>query len=329
MINRLKKRISRRDGIALVTTLIIIALLMVVVVDFNRIAITDIGVSRNFGDEKKILFTTISGVNAIRELLRLDSLYSKSDNLLEEWAKSQAYFDSASSMLDGGSVEGNISDEDGKIDVNSLINDKGKFDQAQKAIWMRLLSQAKFGLSEEQIETIIHCAKDWIDKDDEITGIYGVEDSFYLEKEYHCKNNILNNLEEMLLIKGVTKDIFYGDEYKMGVRSFFTVYGGGKININTAPIPVLMSLSDIMTEDIAKELDNFRQDDTNKVQLNDKKWYRKVWPYKDPLPESVLTTVSSFFTLHIKGRVGESVREIKTVIKRSGDSSSIIYWKEM
>ena len=31
----------------------------------------------------------------IKELLRLDGLYSKSDTLFEEWAKSRLYFDSA------------------------------------------------------------------------------------------------------------------------------------------------------------------------------------------------------------------------------------------
>ncbi len=169
-----------KEGIALITTLMVVALLMAVVVEFNRIAIADIDISRNFGDEKKILFVTISGVNAVRELLRLDGLYSKSDTLLEGWAKGRLYFDSASAILDEGKMEGEIVDENGKIYVNGLINDKGNFDEIQKGIWERFLSLPKFGLSEDEVSAIIYGVKDWIDEDDEMTEIYGA----------HCNSEI-------------------------------------------------------------------------------------------------------------------------------------------
>ena len=126
----LLKKIGKREGVALITTLMIVALLVGIVVEFSRIAIAEIDISKNFGDEKKILFLTVSGVNAIKELLRLEGLYSTSDNLLEEWAKSRTYFESASSMLDEGKIEGEIFDENRKINVNLLL-------QSQSTeIWM-------------------------------------------------------------------------------------------------------------------------------------------------------------------------------------------------
>ena len=323
------KIFGNKEGVALITTLMIIALLVAVVVEFNRIAIADIDISRNFGDEKKILFTTISGINAIKEILRLEALYDKSDTLVDKWAESSSYFGYASSMLDEGRVEGEIVDEDGKINVNSLINDKEEFDPNQRAIWERLLTQPRFALTEEDVNTIISSVKDWIDKDDKITGIYGTEDPSYQGKGYHCKNNFINNLEEMLLINGVTEDIFYGNRYKRGIKPYFTVYGGGNININTAPIPVLMALSDNMTEDIAMELDDYRRDKTNKPALENEQWYRKVWPFENPLPEKLLTTSSSFFTVHMRGTLRESVKEIRTVISRSKVASKIVFWQEM
>ena len=322
-------KLRKKEGIALITTLMIVALLVAVVVEFNRIAIADIDVSKNFGDEKKILFIAISGINAVKELLRLDGLYSKGDTLLEEWSKGPPYFDYASSMLDEGKVEGEIFDEDGKINVNSLVNDEGEFDQTQKAIWERLLSQPRFNLTEEVRNSIIYGVKDWIDKDDEITDIYGAEDSSYIAKGYHCKNNLLNNFEELLLINGITEEIFYGNRYRRGIKPYFTVYGGDQININTAPVPVLIALSDDMTEDIAMEMDYFRRDETNKPQLMDKQWYKKVWPSEKPFPEDLLTTSSSFFTVNIRGTLRDSVKEIKTVISRTDAAAEIVYWQEM
>jgi general secretion pathway protein K len=329
MTNRLMSKLRGNEGIALITTLMVIALLMAVVVEFNRIAIADIDISRNFGNEKKILFVTISGVNAIRELLRLDGLYTKSDTLQEGWAKSRSYFGSASAILDEGKVEGEIVDENGKIYVNGLINDKGEFDEIQKGIWERLLSQPKFGLAEEEVKTIIYGVKDWIDKDDEMAEIYGAEDSFYLSKGYHCKNGALDTLEEMLLIKGVTEEIFYGSQEKIGIRPYFTVFGDRAININTAPVPVLMALSDDMTEEIAIGMDEFRRDKANQILLNAKSWYKKIWPFEKPLPEKVMTISSDFFTVHIRGTLRESVKEIKTVIFRSKGTTNVVYWQEM
>jgi general secretion pathway protein K len=323
------KRLRKKEGVALITSLMVIALLVTVVVEFNRIAVADIDISRNFGDEKKVLFTTISGVNAIKELLRLDRLYSEGDTLLEGWARSRPHFEAASSILDEGTVEGDIIDENGRIDVNSLVDDKGEFDENQKAIWKRLLGQSRFGLAEETINTIMYSVKDWIDKDDELTGIYGAEDSFYRGRGYHAKNNVLHSLDEMLLVNGVNENIYYGDRYKSGIRRCFTVYGGPKININTAPHPVLMALSDHMTEDIAMEMDIFRSDDANIPQLKNIKWYKKVWPFEDPLPESLLSTSSDFFTVNMRGTLRKSVKEVRAVLFRSDISVNVVYWQEM
>jgi len=329
MIKPFFNNVSDRQGVALITSLMIITLLVAVVVEFNRIAIADIDISRNFGDEKKILFVTISGVNAIKELLRLKASYTKSDTLLEEWAKSRAYFDSASGMLDEGKVEGEILDENGKINVNSLIDDRGEFDKDHRAIWERLLSQPRFGLTEEEKNTIIYGIKDWIDKDSEITGIYGAEDSFYKRRGYPCKNSPLNYLEEMLLVNGINEGIFYGNRYRSGIRAYLTVYGDRTININTAPVPVLMALSDNMTEDIALEVDYFRRDDANKTYLNKKDWYKNVWPFEKLIPENLLTISSNFFTVKIKGTLRDSRKEIRAVISRSEVSSKVVFWQEM
>jgi general secretion pathway protein K len=323
------KRMGSKEGVALITSLLIIALLVPVVVEFNGLAVADIEISRNFGDEKKILFVTISGVNAVRELLRLDGAYSKSDTLLEGWAKSRPYFDSASSILDEGTLEGEIVDENGKICINSLIKEDGKFDPAQKALWEQLLRQPRFGLMEDQLNTIIHGVKDWIDADDELTGIYGAEDSFYQERGYRCKNQALNTLEEMLLINGVTKEIFHGTEEKAGIRPYLSVYGSGAININTAPIPVLMALSEDMTEEIAGEMDKFRQDEATVPLLEKKTWYKRMWPFEKPLPEEIMTTSSDSFTVRTRGKLGASIKEIETVILRTGESTQVIYWKEL
>lgn len=315
-------------GIALVTTLLVIALLVAVTVEFNRIAVADIQVASNFVDQKKILYTTISGVNALKELLHLDAQYSNIDTLFEEWNQGKAYFASASSLIGEGTVSGEITDEDGKICVNTLVNEQGNLSNGAVRRWERLLSQPRFGLVPEEIFRIIHGVRDWIDPDDDVSGIYGAEDSFYREKGYHCKNGPMDTIEEMLLVRGVTEAVFFGDKRRQGIRSCFTVYGDGTININTAPVPVLMALSDNMNLGVAEELDAFRRDRTNRAKLQEVDWYRRLWPYDDPLPEKALKTSSSFFSVRLRGELRQSAKQVHAVIERTSEAARIVYWQE-
>jgi general secretion pathway protein K len=306
-----------------------VALLVASVVELNRLAVADIEVSGHFADDKEMLFLVISGVNVAKEILNTDAFESDYDTLLELWARSKEYFQFASAAFERGIMEGEIIDENGKIDVNSLISDNGQFDQTQKAILERFLGEPRFGLTEEEVNTIIDSLRDWIDEDDEISGIYGAEDSFYHDRGYLCKNAPLDTLEEMLLIRGVTQEIFYGNRERSGIAPYLTVYGTHELNINTASIPVLMALSSDMSEDLATQMDKFRKDETNEGELTSSAWYRRIWPYANPLPEKYLTVISDAFTVRMKVSFGQSEKEIKAVVSRSEGRAEVIYWQEL
>ncbi len=327
--DRRLRYLGGREGIALITSMMVVALAVTVVVEFNRTATADIEISKNFSDEKKALFIAISGVNIVKDMLRLEGIYGKGDTLLDEWAKGKAHFDAANASLEEGKMEGVILDENSKINVNALVGKKGQFDETQMRIWERLLKQPRFGLTEDEVNTIIHGVKDWIDEDDEVTGIFGAEDVAYRAKDYRCKNGPLHTLEEMLLIHGVTREIFYGDQRREGIRPYFTIYGGSKININTAPLPIIMALSPEMTEDIALDMDKFRTDEENRWELSNKLWYRRLWPYGTALPEDALTASSETFSVYLKVTLRDSVKEVKAVIARAGEKeASVVYWQE-
>jgi general secretion pathway protein K len=329
MIKRIRRKMKKQEGVALITTLMIVALLVTVVIEFNRIAVAEIDISKNFGDEKKILFTVIAGVNVVGELLRIEKKFIPGVTLTGKWAQSRTYFEAASSMMEEERLEGEITDENGKINVNSLGGKEDEFNEAQKALWERLLKQSRFDLSAEQVDTIIHSVKDWIDGDDKMTGIYGAEEAFYETRGYPCKNGSLDYIEELLLIKGITEEIFYGTEGKEGLRPYFTVYGDSALNINTAPIPVLMALSVNMTESIAADLDKYRRDSANQKQLAEKTWYQTLWPLEDPLPEELFVTSSSYFRVDVKGTLRESVKEVSAVLHLTDTRSQILFWQEM
>lgn len=64
----------------------------------------------------------------------------------------------------------------------------------------------------------------------------GANDCDYVDFGYACRNGAFRSLEELLLVKGMTPELF------QDVRESLTVYTSGPVNINTASERVLQAL---------------------------------------------------------------------------------------
>ena len=136
----------------------------------------------------------------------------------------------------------------------------GNFNESQRLIWERFLNY--FKTEEETPEdsqptAIINSLKDWLDSGDDeaITGLSGAESSYYqdLSPSYSSRNGSISDINDLLLVKGITPELFFGSNEKPGLVDSLTVYGmtpgagtsftfPGKININTAELPVLVAM---------------------------------------------------------------------------------------
>ncbi|MDD5729623.1 MAG: general secretion pathway protein GspK [Candidatus Omnitrophica bacterium] len=119
-------------------------------------------------------------------------------------------------------------DEERKININ----------KADRQVVARLFSLL-FSFDETQALELAATIEDWRDPDSQPVIPFGsAEDPFYtaLTHPYGAKNSDIEVLEELLLVKGMTKDMF--DK----IKDYLTVYGSGKVNINTASKKVLMAL---------------------------------------------------------------------------------------
>jgi general secretion pathway protein K len=76
----------------------------------------------------------------------------------------------------------------------------------------------------------------------------GAESSYYeqLATPYECKDRPLDTIEELLLVKGITPQVFER------IRDYVTVYGDGKVSINSASKQVIESLSEKMDAVLAQ-----------------------------------------------------------------------------
>ena len=163
-----------------------------------------------------------------------------------------------------------IEDEDGKIPLNKLVNGND-YNPEIKEILTRLLSQPEFGLDEENVTEIVDSIKDWISPADN-----PADDAYYasLNPPYETKNAPLDCIEELLMVKGITKEIFYGTKDKPALAGYVTTDSDGVININTAPKMVLRSLSAEISPELADSMDEYRTTEGN--DLSSYQWYKHV-----------------------------------------------------
>lgn len=99
-----------------------------------------------------------------------------------------------SNLEDERDFDYGVTDEAGKINLNS----------ASEEMLLRLP-----GMTAELAASII----DWRDEDSEISP-GGAEDEYYLllSQPYHCKNAPLETVDEILLVKGASEEILYGED---------------------------------------------------------------------------------------------------------------------
>ena len=173
------------------------------------------------------------------------------DSLRDSWSTQDAAFNHVA--IDGGTFsvmkDGTLLGDKpqyGLMDENAKININKASQQVLKNLFEKVAR-----VESEEAEAIADSIIDWRDKDDEAHN-HGKENDYYrsLEQPYDCKNSDFEVKEELLLVGGVTREMF--DK----VKDHITVYGEGAVNINTASVPVLVSLG--LDEVLAEKVAHFR-----------------------------------------------------------------------
>ena len=121
----------------------------------------------------------------------------------------------------------------GLIDEDRFVN----LSKAPQAV-LRALVQTVGNLSAAQADEVANAIVDWRDADNDVlTG--GAENGYYtgLAAGYPCRNGAFQSVYELRLLKGMTEKLC------VALRPHVTVFGGEKVNINTAGPEVLRALS--------------------------------------------------------------------------------------
>jgi general secretion pathway protein K len=313
-------------GIALITVILIVAILMAVAIELNRSSRADIYDAANLSDGIKLTYIAKSGFYGAAALLT--NANPDRTTLLDAWTQTEILSIQSKTLFTDGYFIVTVQDEAGKIPLNNLINGN-KYNPDIKDILIRLLSQPEFGLDEGKINEIVDSIKDWIDADEEVTGA-GAESSYYasLDPPYEAKNAPLDCIEELLMVKGITNEIFNGTKEKPGLAQYVTADSDGAININTAPKMVLRALSAEISAELADKMDEYRRKEGN--DLSSPQWYKQVPGMENvTISPGLITVKSNYFKIISVGLMKNMTQSLSGVVKRSEQKSfQIIKWRQ-
>jgi len=316
----MKNTFLNNRGIALITVILIVSILVAVAIELNRSTRAAIYDAANLSDGIKLTYIAKSGFYGAAALL------ANSNNnyvtLRDNWAHAEMLSAQSQALFTDGSFIAIVEDEAGKIPLNKLAEDNSGI----KDILIQLLIQPEFGLDKRKVDEIVDSIKDWIDADNSVTG-YGAETSYYssLDPPYEAKNAPLDCIEELLMVKGITSEIFYGTKEKPGLARYVTADSEGAININTAPKIVLRSLAAGISAEAADKMDEYRRKDDSK--LYSTQWFLDMAGVS--INPALITVTSNYFKIISTGKMKNMQQSLSGVVKRSGQKSvQIIKWRQ-
>jgi general secretion pathway protein K len=228
-------------GVILIALLWILTALSVIALSFSKECFVEVAAARNTQSLETSYFAARAGIS-----VALYQLLLKRQPLVQS-AGSQDSVDSldlgyTTGTFGGAEYRVDIQDESGKIYLNSVQEPQ-----------LRLLVEA-CGIPKPDSDIITDSIMDWRTSASAQPRANGAKDDYYqtLNPPYKCKSGNFDTNEELLLVRGVTPEYFYGHPeraqdgsiyYRYGLSRCLTAYtsGGNSININFAPLPVLLS----------------------------------------------------------------------------------------
>ena len=145
--------------------------------------------------------------------------------------------------LGAGEFSYRISDEESRVHLNLAASDR----------FERLLTA--LGVPKEARDVIQDSLQDWKDTNDEHRA-NGAESDHYLKLPvpYRARNAYLQDQAELLQLRGMTPELYWGAPDRPGLAELVTVFGRNLVNLNTAAPAVLsaMGLSDAEVTDVVQ-----------------------------------------------------------------------------
>ena len=244
--NRLKA--AHQRGVALIVVLWIFVFMFVVAFEFSAAVREEATATHRFSDETQSYYLALAGFQkGLYDVLHqqqgntpVQSTEPEQDDLFDgNWREEK---------FGRGVYRVRLVDEGGKINLNR-VNEENL-----RRIFTHL------GIEGLRRDVLVDSIMDWRDPDD-LHRVNGAENDYYANQSpaYTAKNGPLDGIEDLLWIRGMTPELFfgYGDETetaptdppRIALRDIFTVDSPiDRVNLRTASAEVIHAVMGISLE---------------------------------------------------------------------------------
>jgi general secretion pathway protein K len=309
-------RTLRSDGgIALISVLWILVLLTAIVGEFAYAMRTEVIITRNFKEATQAYYIAHSGlIRSVVEMIRNTAITKNKELAAEENEGSpwRVNVPIPPEKFGKGEFTVHIDNAGGLINLNTA---------SEKLL--RLMVNT-LDISDDEKAVIVDSIQDWRDSDD-FHRLNGAENNYYqsLPEPYACKNGAFDSVEELLLIRGMSPELFYKNLKSVVIitpESKKKLTGKGRstkraaravsaqININAAPRKVLDALPHITSQQVQNLIDyRTYRDFMSNEEIRDligTETFSAISHY-------ITLSLSPYYTIRAEGRVtGSSVKQI-------------------
>ena len=350
---------QRPDGIALIIAVIAVLVLSALAAGFALSMKVESRLAFNANSATQMYWLGRSGVELARWVLIQERC--PYDSLNQIWAGGPGSDCETNGPLAGFSLN-NFHVGDGTVSIKIIdLERKLNINNANAQVIQQALTL--MGVDADDISVVSDSIQDWVQPGD-LPRVAGAKDDYYqgLDPPYHCKEAAIDDLSELLLVRGVTPEIYWGGSatnhalatfqhklglgnapgeaasYPFGLADVFTPISNGRVNINTADKNVLQVLLDDQSGEIADSIIKSRagpdgvdgtEDDTPIVNLQQLA-AAGVSPQVISQLGNYCGTRSATFEVHVTAQIGTQSREYIAVLWRNTATDIRVvsfYWK--
>jgi general secretion pathway protein K len=244
---------SGERGVALIVVMLVLALLALVVTEFAHSARLEASMVRAYRDTVLARHLAEAGVQqGIREILsqsQIGAIDESGQLVFYRVLPGQTTPTRVPPLprvrvpLGAGEFSYRITDEASRLNLNA--GDPARLD--------RLLDALEIDRSQREI--ISDSVQGWRDGN-ELHRVHGAESDYYLKLPvpYRARNANIQDESELLQIRGVTPELYFGTGGRPGLGSLVTAVAVNAASLNAAPPPVLkaVGLSDAEIEEVVR-----------------------------------------------------------------------------
>jgi general secretion pathway protein K len=295
MTDKMQSAVSNQKGSAIIVVVLLVTILVALVVEFAYEVYIDTTSLSNWKNAQKASLIAKSGQ-------ALTTAFLKGVNNISYTSDQVVVFPVEKDFGPDSSLIIKIEDENAKFNINSIIRPNGATDDKALSSLKKLFEYLNINTN------LALMIADWIDPDSEPR----LSDS-----EDGAKNSFLWSVDELKLIPGIDEKIFEK------ISPLITVFGNNLININTAKLPVILSLSNDITESLAKRIIDYRESSP----FEDKSHVQRVSGMESLGIQIIgrITVKSNSFRITARAMVNQITRIIESV---SDTSMNIYFWRE-